>query len=209
MVQNYSKAKAGKLGAKASKITIALNKEKRILEYDQNPKKCKQCLGILNYNSRHKIFCNSSCSATYNNLKRIKENRTPTTWNCLSCKKEHTTVLYRIGKYCNVTCQQNYEYNQRVIGWLEKNESVGKGVIKRYLVETYDYKCIECGISEWNNKKIVLELEHKDGNSENNSKENVCLLCPNCHSQTPTYKNKNKGNGRHMRRQRYAAGKSF
>lgn len=60
-----------------------------------------------------------------------------------------------------------------------------------------------------NGKDIVLELEHKDGNSQNNSKENVCLICPNCHSQTPTYKGKNKGNGRHSRRKRYAEGKSY
>jgi 5-methylcytosine-specific restriction endonuclease McrA len=54
-----------------------------------------------------------------------------------------------------------------------------------------------------------LQLEHKDGNSENNKPENLCLLCPNCHSQTPTYGAKNKGNGRHYRRIRYAQGKSY
>ena len=54
-----------------------------------------------------------------------------------------------------------------------------------------------------------MELEHKDGNSSNNSLDNVCLLCPNCHSQTDTYKNKNKGNGRHYRRLRYSEGKSY
>ena len=58
-------------------------------------------------------------------------------------------------------------------------------------------------------KKIVFELEHKDGNSENNQPENLCLICPNCHSQTDTYKNRNKGNGRFKRRQRYAEGKSY
>ena len=66
-----------------------------------------------------------------------------------------------------------------------------------------------CGITEWNNKKIVLELEHKDGNSENNDLVNLELLCPNCHSQTPTYKAKNKGKGRHSRRERYKDGKSY
>jgi predicted HNH restriction endonuclease len=55
----------------------------------------------------------------------------------------------------------------------------------------------------------VLELEHKDGNGENNDLKNICLLCPNCHSQTATYKNKNKGNGRHYRRKRYSEGKSY
>jgi predicted HNH restriction endonuclease len=52
-------------------------------------------------------------------------------------------------------------------------------------------------------------MEHIDGNSSNNKVTNLCLLCPNCHSQTPTYKNKNKGNGRHYRRIRYKDGKSY
>ena len=34
------------------------------------------------------------------------------------------------------------------------------------------------------------------GNFENNSETNLTLLCPNCHSLTPTYKGANKGNGR-------------
>jgi hypothetical protein len=66
-----------------------------------------------------------------------------------------------------------------------------------------------CSIETWNDKPIVLELEHKDGNSENNRPENLCLICPNCHSQTETFKGKNKGNGRHVRRTRYKEGKSF
>jgi predicted HNH restriction endonuclease len=45
-------------------------------------------------------------------------------------------------------------------------------------------------------------LEHIDGNAYNNSESNLSLLCPNCHSQTPTYKAKNKGNGRVERRER-------
>ena len=54
-----------------------------------------------------------------------------------------------------------------------------------------------------------MELEHNDGNSQNNSLDNLSLICPNCHSQTPTYKGANKGNGRHYRRVRYAEGKSY
>jgi Zn finger protein HypA/HybF involved in hydrogenase expression len=89
------------------------------------------------------------------------------------------------------------------------NGTLGKNGLKRFLTEEYGYKCAECGLSEWRNKPIVLELEHRDGNSENNEFENLCLICPNCHSQTDTYKGKNKGNGRHARRQRYAEGKSY
>jgi 5-methylcytosine-specific restriction endonuclease McrA len=81
--------------------------------------------------------------------------------------------------------------------------------LKKYLLITHGEKCWKCGITDWNNIPIVFELEHIDGNSSNNSLENLSILCPNCHSQTPTYKNRNKGNGRHNRRIRYQEGKSF
>ena len=110
-------------------------------------------------------------------------------------------------KYCNNVCQKEFEYKEAIRNW---DAAAPGGVrIKRYLADTFGKKCSKCGIDSWNNEPIVLELEHIDGNSENNSKTNVCLLCPNCHSQTPTYKAKNKGNGRHSRRARYAEGKSF
>lgn len=81
--------------------------------------------------------------------------------------------------------------------------------LKPMLAFVYGNKCDTCGIDSWNYKEIVLEVEHKDGNSENNSYGNVCLICPNCHSQTPTYKGANRGNGRHYRRVRYKEGKSY
>lgn len=58
--------------------------------------------------------------------------------------------------------------------------------------------CSECGLSgEWNGKPISLHLDHIDGNSSNNSLDNLRLLCPNCHSQTETYCGKNKS-GRNL-----------
>ena len=112
------------------------------------------------------------------------------------------------GKYCSNACQQEHQHQEKIDGWLHRGESASSKTIKRYLMsETPICSC--CGISNWNNLPLVLELEHKDGNAENNQPSNVCLICPNCHSQTPTYKNKNRGNGRHIRRERYKQGKSY
>jgi hypothetical protein len=54
-------------------------------------------------------------------------------------------------------------------------------------------QCEICGISEWNNLPIECHLDHIDGCNTNNTIENLRLLCPNCHSLTPTYCGKNKG----------------
>lgn len=56
----------------------------------------------------------------------------------------------------------------------------------------WEYKCNKCGINEWQGKKISLELEHINGINNDNRIENLELLCPNCHSITPTFRTKNK-----------------
>jgi hypothetical protein len=54
-----------------------------------------------------------------------------------------------------------------------------------------DYKCEICGLgSEYNGKKLTLQLDHIDGTNNNNVIENLRFLCPNCHSQTETYTGK-------------------
>ncbi len=53
-------------------------------------------------------------------------------------------------------------------------------------------KCAICGIKEWNHKLINLELDHIDGIRFNHDLSNLRLLCPNCHSQTDTFRAKNR-----------------
>lgn len=52
--------------------------------------------------------------------------------------------------------------------------------------------CSECGINTWNNKRLVLQLDHINGHRNDNRIENLRLLCPNCHSQTETFSGRNK-----------------
>lgn len=53
--------------------------------------------------------------------------------------------------------------------------------------------------SEWRGHRLPLDLDHIDGNPENDFPQNLRLLCGNCHSITPTWKGRNKGNGRKSR----------
>jgi hypothetical protein len=66
---------------------------------------------------------------------------------------------------------------------------------KRLLKENIiSNNCSQCGINQWLGKPLVLELDHIDGNRNNHKLENLRLLCPNCHSQTNTFRGKNTKN---------------
>lgn len=203
-MRKLTAAEAGKLGYLASRKTQQQKVQERIDAYLLSPKKCKQCKKILPYDSRQKTFCNRSCAATHNNAKRGSK---LVSWTCSNCGTSHTNVKWKIGKFCNNKCQREYEAAKRISEWQE-GKGFSKGPVKRYLSEKKK-GCWKCGITQWNGEKITLELEHIDGNSTNNKEENLALLCPNCHSQTDTYKGRNRGNGRHVRRTRYAEEKSF
>ena len=64
--------------------------------------------------------------------------------------------------------------------------------LKRILKSGREYKCEICGISEWQNSEIKLQVHHVDGNRTNNNLCNLQLLCPNCHSQTDNFCSKNR-----------------
>ena len=81
--------------------------------------------------------------------------------------------------------------------------------VRRYLIESCRNKCAICGNDTWMGERIPMVMDHIDGHPENNKRENLRMICPNCDSQLPTFKSRNRGNGRHSRRQRYANGKSY
>ncbi len=63
---------------------------------------------------------------------------------------------------------------------------------RRLLAEGFkEHKCELCGITEWNGRPAPIELDHINGNREDNHLENLRILCPNCHAQTDTYRGKN------------------
>lgn len=77
---------------------------------------------------------------------------------------------------------------------LRENCKHNRNVLRRFLIKNkiLPYKCAICGVAEWNNKTLSLELDHINGINNDNRLENLRFLCPNCHSQTTTYGSRNQ-----------------
>jgi len=75
---------------------------------------------------------------------------------------------------------------------LIKNSTYGGGTyqLKNNLFEEkiFEKKCYNCGLKKWLGKDIPTELEHINGNRFDNRRENLTILCPNCHAFTSTYR---------------------
>lgn len=170
-------------------------------------KKCLHCKGKTD----NPKFCSRSCSVAYNNALKPKRASKLLYGTCKNCS---SVFRYRIsdkrrGSYCSLQCQQDYT-------WEEKKKRIRKTKqfnthieARRYLKEKYGHVCKICKRKTWQGKPIPLVLDHIDGNSDNWAVSNIRRICANCDAQTDTYKGKNKGNGRHARRERYRNGLSY
>lgn len=117
---------------------------------------------------------------------------------CLSLGLAYTTFIRRCKEFGIYVTNQGLKGTHKSAKWkeipLEKifsgehlmfGQALKKKLISAGLIED---KCSECNsLPEWKGKKLVMQLDHIDGDRLNNTLENVRLLCPNCHSQTPTF----------------------
>lgn len=172
-------------------------------KYNSNPKFCRCCNNIILYKDRNsKSFCDKSCAASFNNKKKKKSKIVK---HCKNCGKSGIKNVY-----CSQLCKSK-EIHKKTISEIESGNYPFKRnkPYKEYLISKRGHKCEMCLFTEWGGKPILLILDHIDGNSDNFNLDNLRVICSNCDALTSTYKGKNRGKGRFVRRQRYHAGKSF
>lgn len=134
----------------------------------------------------------------------------PSSNSCPEVKKKNSKGLrqaYENGsRVSGEVSYSNYsDDSKKRMNWNKGNRYAnfsynGKGNHKSALISERGHLCECCKLSTWLGEPITLELEHIDANNKNNNKENLKLLCPNCHSQTPTWK---RGNYSGWKRKRY------
>ncbi len=180
--------------------TLRQNAQKMREEYEKNPKKCEFCAKPIPFKDRLvNKYCSRYCRAKAVNpvrkAKNLKEVK-----SCRNCG-----VPTKNPKFCSTVCSAAFSRFD-IAAWL-RNDIDGSCVqgcskaIKTYLIEESGNKCSKCGWSEIHpiTLKVPLEINHIDGDSKNNKRENLEVLCPNCHSLTPNFRALNKKSSRKYR----------
>lgn len=131
---------------------------------------------------------------------------------CIGCGSELSKRTQK--SYCSNACQAKSRRRSHIEAWLlsgvGRYDSHQGHYIRDHLAEEQGGTCALCAAPNvWLGLPLVFVMDHIDGDPTNNKRENLRLICPNCDSQLPTYKARNRGNGRHYRRQRYADGQSY
>lgn len=138
-------------------------------------------------------FCSQKCSRGFSTkAKRVEINQKVS--NSLSGrpgKKRGGFTFDRAAiEKAAATKKRNYEAKAAAT----PVANLSKKLKKKRILEEQGYRCILCGIEQrWNNQPLAFHLDHVNGDRRDNSRENLRMICPNCHSQTETYCGRNKG----------------
>lgn len=197
-----TKAEAGRMGYLAAlPKMLAYNREREAAARTKYATKiCPACGAEIPYEKREKQFCNHSCSAAFNNSKRIRPRM------CVGCGLPFTRR--HVAAACSQRCDKEAKYRGYIQRWLNGEIPGGSWAavanpVRKWLIETHGEQCSICGWAEVHpvSKRIPLQVDHIDGDPYKHRPNNLRLLCPNCHSLTPNFGGLNRGKGR---KERYA-----
>jgi hypothetical protein len=163
----------------------AKDRSERALDaYNASPKHCQYCDELIPFNKRINNFCNRSCSTSFNNKKTPK--RKPTINYCESCGDEASPQR----KYCS-DCNKRInrvDWSKMTYGEVTGKAKYQKNARVRQLARVEftkdDSKCESCGYDkhvEVHHKKEISSHSDDTLITEINSKDNIMILCPNCH----------------------------
>ena len=66
--------------------------------------------------------------------------------------------------------------------------------IRPIILEEQGNRCAICKNKPiWEGKPIIYDVDHIDGNPANRGRNNLQVICPNCHRQTKTFAGGNIG----------------
>ena len=147
---------------------------------------------------RHKSFVSRICKGG-----RIRDEVYPNRWIRKVCQHCHYPLDVAWRRLCNLCWSKPKMFRLRETGEYKIHPSWWIAPsIRKFLIKEAEYKCTVCWRGERNTTtwNVPLQIHHQDWNYKNNSKENLTVLCPNCHSLTENYWALNRGKGREWRK---------
>lgn len=135
-------------------------------------------------------FCSLICHAE--NRKRLASEARANAI-CQYCKANYVkSKNRRKGGYCSRRCSNKARTGISYLVGQPRNNAVRSSRHKKAAIFRDGPNCNICGLNPiWRGLPLTMQLDHIDGNRENNDPGNHRLLCPNCHTQTETYGPKN------------------
>lgn len=149
------------------------------------------CKKVAKFQLKNSKWC---CCKSYNSCENIRRKNSE---SLIKTYQENKRELRGFSDLSRIKSLESRKQNLLNLFLKNPNRLYSSESLKSYLIQLgRNYRCESCGISEWNNKEITLEIDHIDGNRINNYPDNLRFLCPNCHSQTESWRGRKSNTGK-------------